>query len=71
MQSGRQLATDITRKLLREAQEKCKTTTTSTTTTTVSLANLNAKEFRPQRLQPQLLLILSQVLFLIKTYSGV
>ncbi|KAK0400083.1 hypothetical protein QR680_003346 [Steinernema hermaphroditum] len=29
LQSGRELATDITKKLLRQAQEKCRTTTTS------------------------------------------
>lgn len=36
LQSGRELAADITRKLLRQAQDKCRTTTTSTTTTTTS-----------------------------------
>lgn len=36
MHRGRDLATDITRRLLREAQDKCRTTTTSTTTTTTT-----------------------------------
>ncbi|EFO16780.1 hypothetical protein LOAG_11723, partial [Loa loa] len=36
LQSGQELAADITRKLLRQAQEKCRTTTTTTTTTTTA-----------------------------------
>ncbi|KAH7718223.1 Protein C18H7.1 [Aphelenchoides avenae] len=34
LQTGRELASTIARRLLREAQEKCQTTTTTTTTTT-------------------------------------
>jgi hypothetical protein len=42
MQSGRQLATDITRRLLREAQEKCRTTTTSTTVCLLGCSKMKA-----------------------------
>ncbi|VDM21644.1 unnamed protein product [Wuchereria bancrofti] len=41
LQSGRKLAADITRKLLRQAQEKCRTTTTTTTTTTATTTTTN------------------------------